>query len=125
MEPYEYIVIELQYVAGNSNKFYRGYFDKQTGEVTFQYGKNTSNSLLGGNWSDTKTYPSVEQGYEALMKQIRSKVAKGYQTVSTVSILCAKKPHMDQLARLLTMETRYYYTDDDIRPRSTLVLANV
>jgi predicted DNA-binding WGR domain protein len=87
MEPYIYTVVELIYVAGNSNKRYRGWLDHQTNEVQFQFGKYTP---AEGSWTDPITFDTLSQANDAMMRQIQAKLRKGYWVNRTIRVTCAQ-----------------------------------
>lgn len=82
MQPHDFTVIELTYVAGRSDKFYRGYLDQVNCQVFTQFGRNGS----VGSWTERKTYGSVDEATEALRAIMAKKLAKGYQPAKSAVI---------------------------------------
>lgn len=74
-----FTVVRLEMVdfMRNHNKFYTGVLDHHTNEVYFWYGRKGT----AGQRTPLKKYPTWGAAYNALQKQIASKLQKGYDFV--------------------------------------------
>lgn len=122
MTPYLYTFIELIFVNDRHDKFYRAFLDRQTNEVFYHYGPNSVYlDPLGGSYGRHDTYPTLDAAHEALMKQVRSKVSKGYTANISATLTCAQKFRVPRDAvAYLTKELRR-----SSLPPSDIVIANV
>lgn len=96
-------ILTLEMITEKHNKFYTGYFNHGASCFHFRYGK------IGavGSYTDPKRFPDIDTAYNAFMKQLKSKTAKGYETVDSFTLMTTVKEPTN--SELYSIETFPHY----------------